>query len=148
MAKAFRLQRVLEHREQIELVQQGVVTQARLATERAQEALTALHDSDASEAARRAALARGAVDMGDTTRSQAYREYLEVAIEAQDEEVVELRGALHDEERALLTRRQERRALEKLRERHEAQIAEEARRADTWLMDEIATGRTARKASG
>lgn len=148
MAKAFRLQQVLEHREQIELVQQGVVTQARLATERAQAALTALHDSDASEAARRGALTRGAVDMGDAARSQAYRAHLEVAIEAQDEEVIELQGALHDEERALLTRRQERRALEKLRERHEARIAEEARRADTRLMDEIATGRTARKANG
>lgn len=148
MAKAFRLQRVLEHREQIELVQQGVVTQARLATERAQEVLIAMHESDASEAARREALTRGAVDMGDAARSQAYREHLEVVIAAQGEEVGELQGAQRDEERALLTRRQERRALEKLRERHEARIAEEARRADTWLMDEIATGQSARRVSG
>ena len=148
MAKAFRLQRVLEHREQIELVQQGVVTQARQATERAERALTALHDRDASEAARRTALTRGEVDLGDAVRSQAYREHLEVVIATQDEEVIGLQGALREEERALLTRRQERRALEMLRERHEGRIAEEARRADTRLMDEIAAGQSARRASG
>ncbi len=148
MTKAFRLQRVLQYREQIELVQQGVVTQARQAAERAERALTALHDRDASEAARRTALKRGEVDLGDAVRSQAYREYLEVVIVAQHEEVNGLQGALRDEERALLTRRQERRALEKLRERHAARIAEEARRADTRLMDEIAAGQSARRARG
>ena len=146
MAKAFRLQRVLQYREQIELVQQGVVTQARQASERAEQELTALHDRDASEVARRTALTRGEVNLGDSVRSQAYREHLEVVIAAQDEEVIGLQGALRDEERALLTRRQERQALEKLRERHEERIAEEARRADSRLMDEITAGQSARRA--
>ncbi|MEE9277428.1 MAG: flagellar FliJ family protein [Dehalococcoidia bacterium] len=147
MPKAFRLHRVLEHRQLRERQQQGVVALAREALAGAERPLADMLARQRRERSRPDARQLGAVDVDGATRAQRYREYLEGAIATQRERVAECESDLRAEEAVMVERRRNRRALEKLEARHEFRQREQARRQDAALTDEVVMGRAARQAA-
>ena len=143
--RPFRLQRVLDlRRRREEEAQQGLAAAA-LARAGAEGRLRALQDDEHRRREELAALLGGG--RVDAARVQSMNLHLDLcgrAIVAQDGEVARCR-AVEDEARARLTRAMvERKALDRLRERHEEQIRAEERRREAIVLDEIANARAAR----
>ena len=141
----FRLQRVLDLRKRVEEEAQqrlAVALHARVAAEHR------LAELQADEQRRReelgTLLAAGRVDADRVLAANLLLEMCGSAIAGQHEEIAR-RLTVENEERVRMTKAMvERKALDKLRERHqERQYAEEKQR-EAVFMDEIANARTAR----
>lgn len=142
---AFRLQRVLDYRRRREEEMQqrhGAAVRARV---EAEVRLTALI---AEERRRReelgAKLGGGHIDAGDVQKLGLLIDAAGRAITSQREEVAR-RAAFEEEERARLAAAvSERKALDKLRERHDERERVEQNRRDALLLEEINATRSAR----
>jgi flagellar export protein FliJ len=142
----FRLQRVLEHRKRREDEMQQRLAVASLARAGAEQRLRTLQDD---EQRRREALALLlAVGRVDADRVRAMSLTIELcgrAIITQQDEVSRC-IAFENEERAHLTAAMvERKALDRLRERHEERERAEHRHREAIVLDEIGTTRAARE---
>ncbi len=145
----FRLQRVLDFRRQREEEMRqrlGAATRARVQAE------AELHARIVAQEALRDSLARllsgGRVDAARVQEMGALLEVAARAIDAQREEVGR-RLAFESEERGrLATAMSERKALDRLRERHDERERREELRREAVMLDEIATARAVRGGAG
>ena len=141
----FRLQRVLDLRKRVEEEAQqrlAAASHARVAAERR------LTDLRADEQRRReelgALLAAGRVDADRVRAANLLLELCGSAIVSQQSEVGR-RLEVESEERVRMTKAMvERKALDKLRERHQEQLYAEEKHHEAVFMDEIANARAAR----
>jgi flagellar export protein FliJ len=137
----FRLQRVLELREEAEQACAQALADAERRAEaarHARDALTALHASahaELADARHQAPRVGHLQPLGLTLAAMRDR------IEAADEAVAAADAAVADARAALVEAARERRALERLRERHEAEWRAGEAQADRQRMDEIALAR-------
>ena len=143
MAK-FRLQKVLDYRQRREDELRLRLAAAGRARAQAEETLAALA---AEERARRDELSQmldgGRIDAAFVREMGLLLDVCGRAITAQREEVAR-RGAFENEERIrLTTAMSERKALDKLRERHVEREYKEFNRREALVMEEIATARAA-----
>lgn len=145
MAKPFRLRKVLAYRARLEQEQIGAVAQARAATSSARAALEALRTRRRESHAEALAARQGALAVDAAAREAFYDDALSAAIDAQELSVQATERAQQAAETELLQRRQERRALETLRDRHEERERERDQRREAALNDEVAMARAARR---
>ena len=145
MAKPFRLTKVLEHRAQREREQMGVLAARDAATRAARSALTALQERKVDSEAAALESRRGALAVDAAAMSAQYAEALAAAIGAQTQVLRATEEEQHLAEVELLRRRQDRRALETLRDRYAARVAESEQRREAMLNDEVAMARSARR---
>lgn len=145
MSKRFRLARVLEHRSQREREQMGVLAEHRTATQAARTALTALRERKQETEAAALAARHGTLSVDEAARTARYAEALASAIGTQLQVLRTTEEAQHVAELELLRRRQDRRALETLRDRHAERVAESEQRREAALNDEVAMARAARR---
>lgn len=142
---AFRLQRVLEWRKRREEAAQQGLALATLARAGAEERLRALQQDEQRRREELAVLlASGRLDAGRVLSMNLLIEACGRAIATQQGEVARCRAA-EEEARTQLTRAMmERKALDRLRERHEQRARVEERRREARVLDEIANARVAR----
>lgn len=141
----FRLQRVLDLRKRVEEEAQQRLAAASHARVAAEQRLAQLQ---ADEQRRRdelgALLAAGRVDADRVLAANLLVELCGSAILAQRDDVAR-RLAAENEERVRMTKAMvERKALDKLRERHEDRVRTEEKHREAVFLDEIANARTAR----
>ena len=145
MSKRFRLQSVLEYREQREQEQRGIAALARNAEAAAERQLTTTQTHLQAEQAAGLRLTHGLVDVDGAELGQAYREALERRLSDQAAALAVERSNRDAAEAELLERRRDRRGLEKLQERHAAAQAEAERRQEAMVIDDLTMGRAARR---
>jgi flagellar protein FliJ len=144
----FRLQTLLNHKQQIE--EQHTVELARLAGEeqRARDELELLRAEERKQLAALAELVRkGAVDTHKYATASAYIERLGAAIAEQIEAVQALAQAAETQRDELVDVMKERRSLERLRDRQQAEAAVEESRREGRQVDDLTSSRYARRGS-
>jgi flagellar export protein FliJ len=141
----FRLQRVLDLRRRAEeAAQQGLATAAQ-ARVGAEERLRALHDDEQRQREELSAmLAGGRIDAGRIGARSLHIELCGRAIDAQRAEVARCLAVEHAARARLTQAMVERKALDRLRERHEQRVSAEEKRREAVFLDEIACARAAR----
>lgn len=146
--RPFRLQTLLNHKQQIE--EQHTVELARLAGEeqRAREELELLRAEERKQIAALAELVRqGAVDTHRYATAAAYIERLEAAIAEQIEAVQSAAQVAEAQREELVDVMKERRSLERLRDRQQAEAAVEESRREGRQVDDLTSSRYARRGS-
>lgn len=140
--RGFRLHQVLEHKRRIE-DQKQLELRALLSEEDAlRAAIEALHVRVASHVADMGERVKGGlVDPGDLESDERYLEQLEVRVEERRTELAETAVRVAASRAELVTALQERRALELLQERQEAEARREAGRRETREVDDIVSAR-------
>ena len=143
--KPFRLQRVLEERQRKEDALKLRMAAATAARVQAEAALQLLIETEQARRHGLAALLAGGRVAADRAQDALLGlEAIAFAISGQREEVAR-RIAFESTERALLnTAMAERKALDRLRERHEQRERQEERHREAMLLEEIVAARTAR----
>lgn len=138
----FRLQKVLDHRRRHEDEMRQRVALAVAARARAEDALRRMQESeDAQRGDMLRLLSAGRVNAAHVHAMGLLLETAERAIRAQAEDITQ-RATFEQEERARLTAAMvERKALDRLRERHEERERADRVRQDNHLMEEIASRR-------
>jgi flagellar export protein FliJ len=138
----FRLQRILDlkrWKEEQQRQRLGAAVQARLTAERR------LHELQAEERRRREAmaalLAGGRVDAARVLEAARLLDAAGRAVAAQMRVVAERRAAEEAERARMVDAMRERRAFDRLRERHEERERAELQRRETALLGEIANAR-------
>lgn len=145
MTGAFRLQRVLDERRRREDAAQQRVAAATLAVARAEELLRALAHAAAQQREELAAmLAGGRVDAARVVERGVALDGAVQAVRAQEAEVARRAAFLSAERDHLTAAVVERRAIERLRERHQQRVRLEGLHREALILDEIATSRAAR----
>jgi flagellar FliJ protein len=146
MERRFRLQAVLNYREDLEealqlelgrLQGEENVARGRLATLRG--------ESDRTLAATSQILAAARPDVDAVQHGFVYLDALQVRIEAQLAELAELAAQVEAKRREVVEAMQARKVLEKLKQRHERAYAEWARQAEQRLVDDMTTVRHNRR---
>jgi len=149
MAKfKFRLQSVLSYKEQVEEALKMELAQLQEAHQRE---LLALQELEGEKAHTARALQREEereqLDLAAIELHVAYLDILEEAIVSQTSLVQELEERLTRKREEVIVAMQERKALEKLRDREAWRAALEERRMEGKLIDEVATARFGRERS-
>lgn len=144
--EAFRLEQVLELRRQRE-EQEQLALRALLDEQRSEQGrLDQLRSRQQSHIAAIAARARaGAFDATELEQAQRYLDRLAAEIEAQTLALSHCESRVEAQRGALMQALQGRRALEQLKEQHEAATRLDERRAEAKVADDIATTRFVRK---
>ena len=148
MAKPFRLRAVLAYRERRALEQEALVGRLLRAESEARRILHDLRVHLAEEQQRVVAAPAAQIDLPDTQRAQVYRELEEGLIAVQAAAVDALSVQRQRAQEELVVRKQERRALDKLRERYEAAVAADEQRREALHLDNLTMSRTARGRAG
>ncbi|MGQ9674959.1 MAG: flagellar export protein FliJ [Chloroflexota bacterium] len=149
MQAKFHLQPLLSYKRNLEEVLEVELAQLTAAHAREQEELERLERSR-QEVARqlRSFEAESQLNLELIKLTHGFLESLRVRIVAQSEVVAQLAGQVETKRRALIKAMQERKVLEKLKERHLAELQEQSDKQEMRVNDEIGVGlhhRTARE---
>ncbi|MGQ9487795.1 MAG: flagellar export protein FliJ [Armatimonadota bacterium] len=135
----FSLQKVLEYRQRLEEQAIRAFAEAQRHLEREQAVLAELISLREQCLQRSSRAKRLAVEMLDV--EQTYLFALEGRIEAQRQRVAEAEAVLEERRQALIEAQRERKALERLRDKHYEQWRQEVLRAEQQVLDDLATVR-------
>ena len=145
MSNRFRLQRLLEFRARLEREQESATAHAHAMLVQAQEELITLQAAQQTARRQGATHSGVTVDLDNVLRTERYVEVLAHAITLQGERIHDFSAALQEEEALLRQRRQERRALEKLREQHDARVRTAEKHREIVTIDDLVMARQARR---
>lgn len=148
MAKPFRLHAVLAYRQRRALEQEALVGRLLRAESEARRILHDLRVHLAEEQQRAVAPPAAPIDLPETQRAQLYRELVEGLITDQAAAAASLSAQRQRAQEELVMRKQEQRALDKLRERYEAAAAADEQRREAVHLDNLTMSRTARGRAG
>ena len=141
-ARTFRLQQVLEYRQQVEELKNQELAVLAQQRQIAEEALQLLHRQAEEQ---RDTLARqdaaGRLDPARRQRSLAYIEHVETVIVSQRDVCAALEERVQESRAQLVEVKKDTRMLERLRERRLAEIAREADRRATAEADDLTSQR-------
>jgi flagellar protein FliJ len=137
----FRLEAVLKHRTVIEELAQQAFAKVQLELKAADERLAELRTGYSEAVAGRSA----GVDLDDVTRRERYVDTLLVRISEQERVREGINARLDDARSALVSARQAREAIERVKEQDYRNYLREAGLEEQRLIDEMATVRHGRK---
>jgi flagellar FliJ protein len=146
MERRFRLQAVLNYREDLEEALQLELGRLQAEEHVARGRLETLRgESDRTLAATGELLSDARPDMSAVQQGFVYLEALQLRIEALLVELAELAARVEAKRREVVEAMQARKVLEKLKQRHERAYAEWARQAEQRLVDDMTTVRHSRR---
>jgi len=145
VAKPFRLQSLLEHKQALEEECMRVLAEHELARRRAVDTLEILHEAQETQLRHLEDLARAVRFDAEISRdATAYLGRIEHSITVQREALVEAEARVAESREALVEVLKEKRALERLREQHIETTAREEGRREARAVDDITTARYTR----
>ncbi|MFA7249287.1 MAG: flagellar export protein FliJ [Dehalococcoidia bacterium] len=149
MPKPFRLQTLLEHKARLEERQMLVLAARDAERRRAGDVLQVLHEAAVEQLRHMETLARDArIDAQQHRDAVAYLSRLEASIVLQRDVIAEAESRVQEGRDALVAILKEKRALERLREQHESEVALEDGRRESRMVDEITSARYVRRLQG
>lgn len=142
MRSKFHLQPLLSYKQNLEEVLQVELAQLTSAHAREQEELERLERSRDDVARQlRAYESEGQLNLELIKLTHGFLESLRARVAAQSEAVARLAGQVETKRRDLVKAMQERKVLEKLKEKYLAELQEQAEKQEMRVNDEIGTGR-------
>jgi flagellar export protein FliJ len=145
MRKPFRLDPILSHKKRLEEIQQLRLARIREDHHRANSTLRDLEDNESKQLSSLAGEQTGAVDTNAIQRRLAYIERIRGDRARQGQIVEQLEGQVEENRDHLVSILKDKKTLEQLKERERERTAEEARRRDANVTDEITMTRFARE---
>mgnify|MGYP006279160057 CR=1 FL=1 len=145
MARPFRLQSLLDHKQQLEDESMRVLAERERERTRAADVLTILHDVQEKQLQHLEDLARVvSIDAAERRDATSYLERIERSIVVQHDVIAEAEARVAESRDALVEILKEKRALERLRQQHVETTAREEGRREANAADEISTARYTR----
>ena len=145
MPRPFRLQALLEHKQQLEEQATLELGSREAAHRHATEALDILREAEETQLRHLEALARAERFDAEISRdATAYLDRIERSITVQRDVIAETEARVAESRDALVEILKEKRALERLREQHLETVAREEGRREAQSADEISTARYTR----
>jgi flagellar protein FliJ len=136
----FRLEAVLKHRAVMEELAQQAFAKVQLELKAADQALAELRTAYAEAIGGRAA----GVDLEDVSRRERYIDALLMRIGEQERVIEGINARLNDARMALVSARQAREAIERVKEQDYRQYLQDVTHEEQRLIDEMATARHGR----
>ena len=145
MKKTFRLDPLLTHKKRLEEVQQLRLARIREDHHRASDRLQQLEIHEQEQLAALAGGQRGVVNPAEVEFHLAYIDRVKQDVSEQNQVVGHLEEEVEENRAHLVEVLKEKRALEVLKDKEQLRAAEEARRLDAQMVDEISMARFTRE---